>query len=69
MIPRIPYAHQLGTVWDPAALPKPAPGLPERADPGGHTNYGWPLSDIEPLDPPVPARGDRAFWMWTMETP
>lgn len=30
-----------------------------------HTfNYAWPLSDVEPVTPPVPARGFQKFWNW-----
>ena len=29
-----------------------------------HTNYGWPLTDIERLEPYVPARGAQGFWPW-----
>lgn len=27
-------------------------------------NWGWPLTDIQPLAPPVPARGAQGFWEW-----
>lgn len=27
--------------------------------------YGWLLDDIEPVDPPVPARGYQQLWEWT----
>ena len=30
-----------------------------------HTNWGWPLTDIERLEPFVPARGHQGFWNWT----
>jgi len=26
--------------------------------------FAWYLTDIEALDPPVPARGYQGFWMW-----
>jgi hypothetical protein len=29
-----------------------------------HSNYGWPLTSVERLEPPVPARGARGFWPW-----
>lgn len=29
-----------------------------------HTKWGWPLTEIEPLRPPVPARGMQGFWKW-----
>ena len=31
---------------------------------GEHTNYGWPLSDIERLEPFVPAKGAQGWWTW-----
>ena len=27
-----------------------------------HQMFGWPLTDIEPMMPPVPARGHQGFW-------
>jgi hypothetical protein len=30
----------------------------------GTFNWGWPLTKIEPLQPPVPARGAQGFWDW-----
>ena len=35
------------------------------SDRNQHSNWGWPLSDIEALDPIVPAAGARGFWSWT----
>lgn len=29
-----------------------------------HSNWGWPLTDIERLQPFVPARGAQGFWTW-----
>ena len=29
-----------------------------------HCNWAWPLTDIERLEPPVPARGAQGFWPW-----
>lgn len=28
-------------------------------------NWAWPMLDIEPLMPPIPARGAQGFWNWT----
>lgn len=30
-----------------------------------HSNWGWPLTDVEPVIPMSPARGGRGFWRWT----
>lgn len=27
-----------------------------------HANFGWPISDVQPLFPPVEARGAQGFW-------
>lgn len=29
-----------------------------------HSNWGWPLSDIERLEPYAPARGQQGWWTW-----
>lgn len=37
-------------------------------DPWGDYREGrwlWRLSDIQPVDPPVPARGKQGWWEWT----
>lgn len=34
------------------------------SDRAEHSNWAWPLSDIRPLIPPVPARGAQGFWRW-----
>lgn len=41
-------------------------GVPARdSDRIDHTMWGWPLTDIEVLQPFVPARGAQGFWTWT----
>jgi hypothetical protein len=35
------------------------------SDREGTFNYGWPLTDIQPLVPPVPARGSQGWWSFT----
>jgi hypothetical protein len=44
-------------------------GLPpvNDSDREEHTMWGWPLTDIEPLMPYVPASGRQGFWMWNRE--
>ncbi len=72
---RVPLSHVLCT----AKLGKPVPaneielarlasngfvGDPDRID---HQMFGWPLTEIEPLMPPVPARGAQGFWNWSVQ--
>jgi hypothetical protein len=38
---------------------------PADSDRIDHTKWGWPLTEIEPLEPFVPARGAQGFWWWT----
>jgi hypothetical protein len=35
------------------------------SDRDGHFNFAWPLTEIEELRPPIPARGAQGFWEWT----
>ena len=30
-----------------------------------HSNWGWPLTDIDLLEPYIPARGAQGWWRWT----
>lgn len=30
-----------------------------------HSNWGWPLTDVQRLVPFAPASGKQGFWMWT----
>jgi hypothetical protein len=55
-------------------------GEPKRGDvcarefglgPGGndsdrnvHFNWGWPMLDVRPIVPSIPARGAQGFWDW-----
>jgi hypothetical protein len=63
--PMLPIAHGLGT----AILGKPRKaselfggrGDSDRID---HQIWAWPLSDIQPFEPPVPMRGFQGFWQW-----
>jgi hypothetical protein len=34
------------------------------SDRNQHSNWAWPLSAIDPIRPPVPARGAQGFWEW-----
>ncbi len=31
--------------------------------------FGWQLSNIKMLEPPIPARGSQGFWNWKNENP
>lgn len=61
----LPLAAGLGT----AVLGKPrhvaslfnSPADSDRID---HHMWAWPLTDIEPFVPPLPARGAQGFWNW-----
>ena len=63
----------LGVVLCTAILgfPVRADKLPELAgfandsDRGQHFNFAWPLTDIEPLEPPVEVRGEQGFWTFS----
>lgn len=35
------------------------------SDREGTFNWGWPLTDVLPLAPPIPYRGAQGFWNWT----
>ncbi|MFN3883246.1 MAG: hypothetical protein ACK4Q4_00630 [Rhodocyclaceae bacterium] len=66
----LPLAHGLGT----AVLGHPKPGhecarefgvvAGNDSDREQHFNWGWPYSDIQPFEPPVPARGAQGLWTW-----
>lgn len=30
-----------------------------------HSNWAWPVSEIQHSEPPVPARGAQGFWRWS----
>jgi hypothetical protein len=34
-----------------------------------HTKWGWPLTDIEVLEPFIPAKGAQGFWNWNASCP
>ena len=40
---------------------------PADSDRVDHTKWGWPLTDIEVLQPFMPARGMQGIWSWTWE--
>lgn len=67
----LPRSHMLCT----AILGEPKPGDEcarefgietggNDSDREGTFNWGWPLTDIQPLEPPEPMRGAQGFWDW-----
>lgn len=38
------------------------------SDRDDHANYGWPMTEIEVWDTPVPARGSQGIWFWPTPT-
>lgn len=43
-------------------IPEYAGSFVNDSDRTEKANYGWPLTDIRPLIPPVPHRGAQGFW-------
>lgn len=66
----LPWASGLGT----AVVGEPRNGYDIAAEFGlahvndsdrhEHSNWGWPMLDIEPWDLPVPMRGFQGLWNW-----
>lgn len=65
----LPLASMLGT----AMLGEPINGSKIVHEFGGHvndsdrmehSNWAWPLTEIQPLEPIVPVRGAQGFWEW-----
>lgn len=68
---RLPLSHVLCTaiLGEPKAGDECAREFGEDAgndsDREGTFNWGWPLADLEPLIPPIPARGAQGLWNWS----
>ena len=64
----LPLSAVLGTavLGQGVAANEIAPGLARLndSDRQDHSMFGWPLSDVERFDEPVPARGAQGFWPW-----
>jgi hypothetical protein len=65
----LPLSSMLGT----ATLGTPISGTTAAERFGGpvndsarneHANWGWPLTEIQPFEPFVPARGAQGLWPW-----
>jgi hypothetical protein len=68
----IPLAHVVCTALMGASVPaeeiaREYPSFVGDSDRIDHQIYGWPLTQIEELKPPVPARGQQGFWRWTVD--
>jgi hypothetical protein len=61
----LPLGCMLGT----AVIGKPRnagtifAGLPHDSD-RGDFNWAWPLTELQPFNAPIPARGAQGFWNW-----
>lgn len=65
---RLPLSSILGTAMLGEPTRNPVVDgyhLVADSDRTDHLNWGWPLTDIEVFEPPVPARGAQGFWDWT----
>lgn len=58
----LPLSHVLCTAI--LGRPRPATELVRDSDRVDHSKWGWPLSEIVLLRPPVPTRGAQGFWNW-----
>ncbi|MDB5415070.1 MAG: hypothetical protein JWR10_3405 [Rubritepida sp.] len=43
------------------------PGLEADSDRIDHSKWGWPITEIQRLEPPAPATGMQGFWTWRAE--
>lgn len=64
---RLPLSSVLCTaiLGEPLSPAKVKAKLGNDSDREDHFNWAWPLTEIEPLRPFVPARGAQGFWPWT----
>lgn len=65
-----PLPHQQGGLWivGPSGWQGGRPTRIEGERPFGDFSpgrYSWLLADVEPVDPPVPAKGRQGLWEWT----
>jgi hypothetical protein len=63
---RSPEKIPLSAVLGAAILgqPKAASEIHGDSDRVDQHVFGWPLTDVQRFDPPIPARGARGFWDW-----
>ena len=62
----LPLGAGLGTVLlgEPVRANRLLPDPDVVGAPEARWNWGWPLTDIERFEPPVPSRGFQGFWEW-----
>lgn len=68
---QLPASLPLSSVIGTATLGEPTKNpivsgrhLVADSDRTDHLNWGWPMLDPAPIEPPVPARGMQGFWRW-----
>jgi len=61
----LPLAHGLGTavIGEPRRATEIYTGRSDSDRIDEHV-WGWPLTDIQPFEPPVPCKGLQGFWTW-----
>lgn len=64
---RNPRSLPLSAIICTAVLGQPVSGrdlarTANDSDRDEHFNFGWPMLDVEPLMPPIEARGAQGFW-------
>lgn len=66
-----PLASALGTaiLGEPREASRLFAGDIADSDRVDHSIWAWPLTDIEPFEPPIPARGFQGFWIWNEVAP
>jgi hypothetical protein len=62
---RAPLGHVLCTAVLGAPVLADRVVVANDSDRAEHFNFAWPLTELEPLVPPVPARGLQGLWEWT----
>lgn len=68
-----PASLMLGVMLGTAVLGKPVLGNALAKEFGApvndstrdeHSNWAWPMLDVQPLAEPVPIKGAQGFWNW-----
>ena len=74
ILDRMPVRLPLSSVLGTAILGEPTKNpvvegyhLVADSDRLDHLNWGWPLTEIERFEPPIPARGAQGLWNWSAQ--